>query len=364
MKSLFDETRLNQLELKNRLVRSATWEAMADEHGYLTDRLVKVYEELAQGQIALIITGLASVVRDEYKNPGMMAMYDDSFSKNYKQITELVHNYQSKIILQLVSGGSQIKYQQPGKWAWGPSAVPELSTGIIPRPMTTKDIHLLVQYFGDAAYRAKLAGFDGVEIHAAHGYLLSQFLSPYHNQRQDEYGGGIENRARIIFEVYREIRKRVGSDYLVMIKINCEDFVFQGMSFADCQYVCRQLAHLGIDAIEISGGIKAAKELSSGRPGIHRQDQEGYFRDYADRIAKLTGKPVILVGGLRSPAGIKSILAETDIEYFGLSRALLCEADLVRRWASGDTSRAKCTSCNQCRIPGGNICVLNRKAEV
>lgn len=360
MKTLFDHTCINNIKLNNRFVRGATWENMADEKGHITDRLFKVYEDLAKGQVGLIITSYAFVTKDEQPNPGMMAAYDDSFIDGFQNLTDMVHSNGSKIILQLAYGGSETRYNLGERVILGPSAVPEIGTGVIPKEMTKDEIELLVRAFGDAAYRAKQGGFDGVEIHAAHGYLLGQWLSPLHNRRMDEYGGSIENRARIILEVFDEIRKRVGKDYAIFIKINCEDFVHGGMEFPDSLYVCQELAKRGIDAIEISGGILASKELCSFRPNINTPSKEAYFKCYAEQVAKKTGVPIILIGGLRTINVMDQILNNTDISYFAMARPLLTEPYLIKRWLEGDTNPSKCVYCNQCRSPLGNVCILNR----
>jgi len=361
MKTLFEGTSINNMQLKNRFVRGATWENMADEKGHITERLLKVYEDLAKGQVGLIITSYAFITKDEQPNPGMIGAYDDSFISDYRRLTDVVHSHGSRIVLQLAYGGSETRYNVGERVIWGPSAVPEIGTGVIPKEMNKDEIKVLVKAFGDAAYRAKLGGFDGVEIHAAHGYLLGQWLSPLHNKRQDEYGGNIENRARIIIEVYEEMRRRVGSDFAILIKINCEDFIPGGMEFSDSLYVCKELAQKGIDAIEVSGGILASKEMCSFRPNINSPDKEAYFKHYANLIAKETGVSVILIGGLRTFEVAERILHETSIEYFAMSRPLLSDPYLIARWQDGDTTSSQCIYCNQCRAPEGNVCILHRR---
>jgi 2,4-dienoyl-CoA reductase-like NADH-dependent reductase (Old Yellow Enzyme family) len=201
-----------------------------------------------------------------------------------------------------------------------------------------------------------------VQLHGAHGYFLSQWLSPYHNRREDEYGGIIENRARISLETYDEVRRRCGNDFLVMIKLNSQDFVPDGATFDDCRFVCRELARRGIDAIEISGGVLASDaDLRWARPRLSAHNDEAYFATSAAQIAEEIEVPVILVGGLKSIEVLERLLAETRIGYFSLSRPLMTEPNLVQRWQQGDRSKAKCISCNQCRDPMGNICIFRRQ---
>jgi 2,4-dienoyl-CoA reductase-like NADH-dependent reductase (Old Yellow Enzyme family) len=363
MRDLFDATRLKNVVLKNRFVRSATWERLATDDGRMNARLFRIYEDLAKGQVGLIITSYTFVTQDEQPNPGMLGIYDDRGQDEYRDLTDMVHRHGSAIVMQLVYGGTQTLFRPETRTILGPSAVAEMATGVVAKPMSQEEIRMMVQAFGDAAVRAKKAGFDGVQLHCAHGYFFSQWLNPYHNRRADEYGGSIENRARIILETSEEVRRRCGEDFLVMAKINSQDFVPGGTTFEDCRYVCKELARRGVDAIEVSGGILASDAaLRWSRPLLATPADEAYFADYAAQIAEEIDVPVILVGGLKSFEVVERLLAETKISYFALSRALMTEPDLVQRWRRGDRSKAKCTSCNQCRDPKGNICILHRKS--
>lgn len=361
VRTLFEKTKINQIELMNRFVRSATWENMADRKGHLTAKLLRVYEELAQTRIGLIITGCAFILEEHQPNPGMIGIYGDSFIDEFKELTDMVHAYGGKIVIQVDNGSTQARYNVAGRKIWGPSAVADLETGIVATEMTKDDIRNLVRAFGAAAARAKRAGFDGIQIHCAHGYCLSQFLTPHYNRRTDEYGGNIQNRARIVLEVFAEMRKRVGADYAILIKINCEDFVANGLCAADSRYVCGELDKLGIDAIEISGGVWAAKELYTRRPNINSEDKEAYFASYSRMLAKEIKAPVILVGGLRSLPVIEKLLQETSIQYYSLCRPIMREPGLIERWSAGDARKSKCISCNQCFAADGNVCVFHRK---
>lgn len=365
MRTIFEESTLNGMKLKNRLVRSATWENMADAQGYMTEKLFSVYEDLAKGGVGMIITGYAFVTRDEQPNPGMLGIYNDSFIDGYRLLTETAHAHDSRIVLQIAYGGSQTTYQPEGRLIWGPSDIPDLAANVIPTPMTREDIGTLVRAFGDAAARAKAAGFDGVQFHGAHSYILSQFLSPHYNRRSDDYGGSLENRARIFLEVYEEIRRRVGADYPVMLKINAADFVENGATFEECRFVCQQLAERGIDAIEISSGSAASGEYLPSRTKIDRPAREAYHEQYAAELAEMLAVPIIVVGGIRSPEVAERLLTTTGIAYVALSRPLLAEPDLPGRWQRGNRAPSKCISCNGClrMQPGGNVCVLNRKKE-
>ncbi|ATW26659.1 NADH:flavin oxidoreductase [Candidatus Formimonas warabiya] len=363
MKSLFDETQLAGMKMKNRFIRSATYDGLSDERGHMTEELFRIYAHLAEGGVGTIITGLAFVTDEEQTYPGQMGISDDSFIEEYKRLTAATHRHQANIILQLACLGSQTYLRDPAKKIWGPSAVEDLSSKITPQEMTREDILFVQTAFADAALRAKQAGFDGVQIHAAHGYLLSKFLTPYYNRRRDGYGGSIEHRAGMILDTYRAIREKVGPEYPVLIKINSEDYMEQGMTFAECRYLCRELAELGIDAIEISGGSSSSRP-NEGPLRKVTPEQEPYFKAYAGEIAQEIKVPVILVGGNRDFDMLTGILHQTPIEYLSLCRPLICESDLIDRWQGGDRKPAKCVSCSRCFLRyGADRCVLNRRKK-
>lgn len=362
MTTLFDKTNLLNMYLKNRFFRSATWEAMADSKGHLTNRLYDVYENLAKGGVGTIITGYAFVTEDEQPNPGMMGIYDDSFIEEYKEFTDRIHSSDTNIILQIAYGGSRTNFNVGKRTILGPSAVAQSQHGVIPKEATKAEIEELIRSFADASVRAKKAGFDGVQFHAAHGYLYSQFLSPYYNKRADEYGGSIENRARIIFETLAAVREKVGSDFPVLIKINSSDFTENGFSFEDCKYVCKRLEELGIDGIEISGYVGPRPEDKNLNNNMLKTlETESYYWKYAAKIAEEVKVPIISVGGNRSLELMTKILKNTNIKYFSLSRPLLREPDLINRWAGEDKEHSKCISCNKCFNPKGVTCIFKKK---
>jgi 2,4-dienoyl-CoA reductase-like NADH-dependent reductase (Old Yellow Enzyme family) len=361
MKSLFDQTDSAGLHLKNRFFRSATRDGLADERGQVTEELVQLYENLAKGGVGTIITGHAYVTDvEQSKQPRQMGIYDDSLIDGYKRLTETVHRHDANIVLQVSCVGAQTYAGGDERLIWGPSQVEDLASRIIPKEMSQEEILYLQHAFADAALRAKEAGFDGVQIHAAHGYVLNKFLTPYYNRRTDEYGGTIDNRARMLVETYSAIREKVGSEYPILIKINCADFMAQGMTFAESTYVCKKLVGLGLDAIEVSGGSHSSR-TNEGPVRIIKRDQEHYFKRYAVEIAHEVDAPVILVGGNRDFSSMEQILNQTEIEYFSLSRPLICESDLINRWQEGNLKPARCISCNKCLGLETTTCILNSK---
>ncbi|NLO47567.1 MAG: NADH:flavin oxidoreductase [Clostridiales bacterium] len=365
MKTLFDETILKNLKLKNRFFKAAVWENMATIDGHLTDKLYAVYDKAAKGGVGLILTGYAYVMKEEHPNPNMMGIYHDDFIPEHRKLTQMVHEYDTAIIMQLVYGGSMTLRNPPSPKIWGPSTVKNEMSGITPYEMAKEDIEILVDAFAKAAGRAKKAGFDGVELHGAHGYLLSQFLCPHYNKRKDEYGGSIENRVRIIAKIVEAIRRETGEEFLILIKINSEDFMSDGLTSEESITAVKILQGKGLCAVEVSGGILSDPDvmknnLSSLRP-VHNKEQESFFRAHAAKLADAVSIPVILTGGNRHIDVMEDILNKTNISYFALARPLICEPDLVKAWESGDRKSPKCISCNRCFDPDGVSCALNRR---
>ncbi|RJX68345.1 NADH:flavin oxidoreductase [Vibrio sinensis] len=364
MSILFSETHIGSMTLKNRFVRSATWENMATEDGHMTDKLYAIYEELAQGEVGLIVTGYANIVEEEKPNAGMMGMYDDSFIDEYKKLTELVHINDSKIVMQLAYGGTKTTHNVGERIIFAPSDVCERGTQTQGKAMTKEEIDYIVQAFAQASRRAQESGFDGVEIHAAHTYLINQFLSPYYNQREDEYGGSLENRMRFLLEIYAEIRKLVGQHYPILVKLTASEFFEGGLTFDDTRIICKKLEAIGVDAIIISGNIHGNASTMVGQSfDGYTLEEEGYFHQYGAVISQDVNVPVITVGGLSDIGAIEHIANTTNIQYFALSRPLLAEPHLVKRWKDGDKAAVDCERCSKCRTKRGNFCVVYNKRK-
>ena len=357
MKTLFDLTQLSGMNMKNRFVRSATHDGRADSLGHVTEKLVNHYEELAKGGVGTIITGLTNVTDIEKIVPGQMAIYNDSFISEYQELTDAVHKHNANIIMQLVCNGAQNRSNNEGA-LWAPTLIEDLASMPGIKEMTKDDIEIMKESFINGAVRAKKAGFDGVQLHVAHGYLLSRFLTPYFNRRTDEYGGNIENRARVVVEICSGIREAVGPDYPILAKINCEDFMEQGLNLEECKYVCKVLEEAGLSAVEISGGT-AGSRANEGTIRRVTSETEAYFRKYAEEIAEEVDIPVICVGGHRDIDNLTDIIKETKIEYVSLSRPFIREPELVNRWISGDKTPAKCISCTKC-FGAETKCIFNK----
>ena len=247
-------TRIGELEIRNRFIRSATTSAWSDENGIVSDEMIRYYEQLAEGGVGLIIKGHMYVDPRGKAHAGMAGIHDDAVVPRLTELTDAVHRRGGAIIAQINFGG----YQASAGERMGPSNYN--GKGWKARAMTTSEIWDVVDKFGAAAERAIKAGFDGVQIHAAHGYLISEFLSKHANTRTDEWGGDLKNRMRLLREVYLDIRGRLGPDAVISMKINGDDFSEDGFTVDESAQVCHALASLGIDMIEVSGGGIGAED--------------------------------------------------------------------------------------------------------
>jgi 2,4-dienoyl-CoA reductase-like NADH-dependent reductase (Old Yellow Enzyme family) len=364
MIELFEKSTINHMVLSNRFVRSATWEGMAADDGAVTPKLIETMVNLAEGGVGLIITSHAYVSPEGKAGPWQLAVYNDTFIPGLREMTAAVHESGGKIILQLAHAGNFAAQKLTGQV---PLVVSDYE-GLAKSPrkeIMEPDIQSLVIAFAKAAGRARSAGFDGVQIHSAHGYLLSQFLSPVFNRRQDQYGGDIHNRARIHLEVYQAVRKTVGENYPILMKLNCRDFVENGLTLDDSIQVGSMLADAGLDAIELSGGLLTGGKLSPSRSGIDTEDKEAYFREDARAFKKNIGIPLIVVGGMRSLEVAERLVKDSIADYIAMSRPFIREPGLINRWKAGDRGRSKCLSDNQCFGPAmkgsGTYCVTEER---
>ena len=361
---LFESTEINGMTLSNRFVRSATWEGMATEDGAATPDLIQIMAELAKGGVGLIVSSHAYVSKQGQAGPRQLGAYADDLRPGLRKMTAAVHAQGGKIVMQLAHAGYHANGKLSGMMPVAPSAVESLAKS--PRKaLTEENIQDVVQAFAAAAIRAKKADFDGVQIHAAHGYLLSQFLSPIYNHRTDAYGGGVRNRSKALMAVLKAVRKAVGNDYPVLIKMNCGDFIEGGLVLEDAIQVGKMLAEGGIDAIELSGGLLTGGKMSPSRMGIHSLEKEAYFQKEARAFKTDVQVPLILVGGNRSYETAQQVVDNGIADYVSLCRPLIREPGLINRWRSGDLTKSACLSDNKCFGPimagKGFFCVMDRK---
>ena len=327
------------LSAKNRLARSATWEGIAARDGSLPEETYTIYDELAKGGVGMIITGFTSVTTNDFYFDGMMRLSEDAQIPQYKRLTDIIHAQDCPVIAQLALGA----YYRP---------VGNRYTQVEPDDMTVDEIHLVRDQFISAAVRAKQAGFDGVQIHAAHFFFLSRFISPAVNHRTDEYGGSTENRARILLEIMAGIREKA-PDLHITIKINCSDFTFGGLNEEESLAICKLLSAAGIDSIEVSGNGTSVG-------GVRPHRGEGYFVPFAARLAEEVDTPIIVVGGMRCLDEMERFLNTTKIEMLSLSRPLLREPDWPNLLRSGESTESKCISCNRCYSSPSHKCIFRK----
>jgi len=330
MGALFKKNDINGMVLSNRFVRSATWAGMATDEGSCTPELIDLMRALSAGGVGLIITGHAYIRQDGQHSPRQLGIHQDAVIPGLQNLTHAVHEHESKIVLQLGYGGAYLSKSRV-------------------RRMSPQDFQELAEAYGQAALRARKAGFDGVQIFAAHGFFLSQLLCPRYNDRTDDYGGNITGRARGLIEVLEAIRTAVGRDYPVLIKINCRDFVENGLTLEDSVQVASMLAKAGIDGIELSGGLLNNPNIM--RSKSETEDSKAYFLSEARAFREKIHIPLILVGGIRSYEVARELVEEGTVDYISMSRPFIREPGLINRWKAGDRREATCISCDNCFEP-------------
>ena len=366
---LFDACTIGGIHAARRIVRSATFEGMADAEGHPTDKLCHMYETLAEGGTGIIITGMIAASRLEPHQHHQILLDDDSCIAPLAAITQAVHAKGGKIIAQIVIMGSAIMVPEgEDRIIVSPSGVPDKIGRTLQesQALTKEQIQRLVEDVGQAALRARKAGFDGVQFHGAHGYLASKFLTPYYNQRCDEYGGDLMGRARFLRQCIASIKQTAGSDFPVWVKLNCADFMKEGgMTAEESLQVMHWLADDGISAIEISGGNTSSLPRKGPIRAIRRTKEPMYFAPYAEKAAKeLQGQTDIgVVGGWRSAAEMEEFLNTAPVSFISMCRPLLRQPDLPNRWRRGDTEPATCISCSRCFGDTDVDCIFHDTAE-
>lgn len=389
MEQAFKMKKLGNIFLKNSFIKSATYEGMYDD-GIPNQKLINHHVALAKGGVALTTISYGAVSPDGRTFEDQMYIHDASLKK-LKILAEDVHEAGGKVSIQLTHCGyfsKNKKYKRP----LAPSLVFNeygfMSGIIFSKAMTQSDMQHISDNFANAAYRLREIGFDAVEIHMGHGYLLSQFLSPWTNKRRDNYGGCIENRSRFPLEVFQKVRDKLGPEYPVLVKLNLEDGFKNGFSLEDCKYVSKRLEELSCSAIVLSGGftsktpfylmrgdvpfkgmIKNAKSIAEkitmalfGPIIIHKYKFEAnFFLEQAKEIRKAVDLPLAYLGGVDSSAGINEIL-DSGFEFIALARPVIHDPDFLLKLKSGEIEKSECTRCNECIVEmdrGGVRCVLD-----
>lgn len=376
---IFSEGKLGPLTLPNRLVRSATWDPSILPERMMNDQTIDLYRRLAAGGMGMIITGdFSAVPNGSLENDQILSgtySYDDVRIFGYDRMIAGVREAASdcKII-------AQISAEYPNL---SPSGVISPFAKKAPRILTARQIKSIIKRFAVSIEGAKKDGFDGIQIHAAHGGLLSKFLSPYTNRRTDAYGGSVRNRVRVISDIVTAAREKVG-DFPILIKLNCTDYVEGGIDIDNFPELATEIEKAGVDAVELSGGLRDClirSEDELGFPPVYppesqtriaRPEKQSYFLKYAEKLDLRI--PVILVGGNRDIDSLEEIIRKGTVEFISLCRPLISEPDLPNRWKAGEgKSRASCKSCNSCiydqivnygnEIPHVVRCVLKENPE-
>jgi len=332
MKSVFEPCSIGRLALKNRFVRSATGESRAGADGVLTEAVFPIYEALAAGGVGLIITGHTYVDANWKCGPKQTGISGPEHVPGLRRLARASRGNGAKVVAQINHGARR------------------------PAEMSPVEIRHVADAFAAAGGRAGEAGFDGVQIHAAHGFLLSGFLTPSENQRTDAYGGDAEGRRRLLIEIASGLRRALGPEYPILCKLGAVDGRDNSLPLEESVATAAALREAGVDAIEVSAGL-SGDHAQAAVEGIDAPEKEAYFAAPARAIRQAVDVPVILVGGLRSPAIMQNQLDAGICDLVSLCRPFIRQPDLVNRMQAGQLTRSSCISCNKCYHPDGFRCV-------
>ena len=372
---LSDPISIGSLALNNRIVKAALVENMASEEGEVTEDLIRFYQTQAKGGAGLLITGGAYVRRNGRSVKYLIGAHDDRLIPGLSRLAEAVHELGGKVVLQIYHCGRQTRPELAGGDVIGPSPVKDRMTGVTPRGMGEDEIEEMIGAFGKAAGRAQEAGFDGVEVMAGHGYLIGQFLSGRTNKRTDQWGGSLENRSRFLFDIITGVRAKTGTDFPLLVKLNTEDQLKQGLTVEESAWISEKLPDLGVNALKLTGGtFESALNISRGDipadviledlSGWRKwrtkliiramrkkfQFSEAYFLENVKKIKPRVQIPVIMVGGLRSPDVMTQILEEGHADMVAVGRPIIRDPDFPKKILSGDQRPSSCQNCNRCFI--------------
>jgi 2,4-dienoyl-CoA reductase-like NADH-dependent reductase (Old Yellow Enzyme family) len=333
---LFAPFKIGGLEIRNRFMRSATYDGTADETGAVTERSLDLYRRLGKGHIGLVVTGHAYISRSGQAGAGQYGIYSDDLVPGLRRLTAAIHEGGGKVAVQIAHAGINSNFlENQGIPTLAVSATTE--THRHHREMTEQDIMGIIGEFKAAARRAVDSGFDALQLHGAHGYLMSQFLSPLTNYRKDRWGGSSGNRLRFQHEVVKTVRAALPEGFPLLIKFGVRDDQEGGLPIEEGLEAARQMVADGVNGIEVSGGIG----MTSVAKG------EAYFRDRAAAVKRAVGVPVMAVAGIRTIATAQAIVDSGDADVVSMSRPFIREPDLIERWER-DSKEAKCVSCSRC----------------
>ena len=349
---LFAPFSIRGLQLPNRFMRSATYDRTADPSGAVTDASLAIYDALGRGNIGLIVTAYAFIAEAGRAGYGQYGIHSNQMIPGLRQMVKLAHQGNSKIAVQIVHTGLNINaafLREKGTSAMVVSRIDDIDKP--QREMSEADIQSIIEQFAAATIRAREIGFDAVQLHGAHGFLISQFQSPLFNHRTDKWGGNPENRRRFHLEVIRRVRRAVGPDFPLLIKYGAWDDREEGLTLAEGVETARQMVDAGIDGIEVSVGVGSAT-----KPVLADAPERPLFRDLTVAVKRAVTVPVALVGGVRSLALSTDIINSGDADMISMSRPFIREPGLIARWQTGDQTSATCISCSKCMGAGPFLC--------
>lgn len=330
MSYLLEPLAVGTLALKNRLVMPPMATSKAAPDDSVSQALIDYYAEKSRGgHIGLVITEHCFIAKQGQNRAGQPSVADDSKVDGLARLADVIHANGSKAVMQISHAGGAASAAVTGFDVVAPSNIPSpVGPGEIPRPLTAEEIRDIVIRFAEAAVRVQRAGFDGVELHCAHGYLLDQFFSPMTNKRTDEYGGDVHGRIRLTLEVVSAVREAVGSGFPLLVRLGAADYVEGGNTIADAEVAAVALEAAGVDMLDITGGVTGYI-----RPG---HDEPGYFAELSGAVKRVTTIPVILTGGITEPEHAEALLASGSADLIGVGRAILKDSDWARHaiaWA-------------------------------
>ena len=325
----------NETTIKNRFFKSAMSEGMGTRDFQPKKNIATLYKRWAEGGTGLIITGNIMVDPKGTAEPGNIVFDKNSNMEILKEWAKQGQQHGAKVMVQLNHPGKQAP-KTVSKQTVAPSAVP-LGNGLnklfsTPRALTTSEVEELVQKFVTSAKVAKEAGFSGVQIHAAHGYLISQFLSPHDNRRTDKYGGSLENRMRFLKEIYLGMREELGKDFTIGIKINSTDFKEDGLTEEDSLKTIIELANLGLDFVEISGGTYERPAMMG---ATSKSTNQVFFAEYSKKLKQKIKIPVVVTGGIRSINAMNTLLNDNTTDFIGIARPLTIDPNIPNKIKQG-----------------------------
>ncbi len=355
MTGLFDTLKINRLEINNRFIRSATMDSMA-ENGLVSDAELKLYEDLGKGEIGLIISHGLYPTQEGKASPGQLSVHTDEAIPSLTKLVKRVHDNGGKIAAQILHGGWLCSPQVTGLAPVGPSAVTNPQSGIQVRELSGDEIYQLIDSYKQASFRIIESGFDAIQLHAAHSWILSAFLSPVTNKRDDEWGGNTEKRANLVKRTCEVIREVVGNDFPILVKLGIKDYHPEGKSIESGVAQAKILEKTGVDSIEVSEGIE--EDLFH---HIRAEATRPYYLDECRQVKNALSVPVMLVGGIRKPGDMQKIVEDGTADAISMCRPFIMDPYLVKNIRNASLDGSKCTSCNKCMLQmrrGKLQCVL------